>query len=317
MEIFISQHAWSHLLDMRHSAISKWCSGVAVNSMDSRQTQICLWLRKISLMVYGAMHQPDGKFEYVVHHIPPINIVIVIQLGQFDDDMSPEDEIGDWQHRPFTEEIDAILSPHLATLLRMSRLQEDDKKYLDQHIAHLPAYHYSKGVKTAAQKMSYACRGDLSVADCAHIMNWLHCNIIVTGKSMPWYDAPQSHAVTLVAAHRHKLSIAKAWDYIQNSPSLLAKHEMEREWHDPDLDAYNFLKYELLYQNRNKAGTNRASNCQWGLDVGPHANGWDPYILAAADWQNDPWSDTEEVLCKTSCITSLIKCAGWAKLQEC
>ncbi|KAJ7441030.1 hypothetical protein B0H11DRAFT_1640926, partial [Mycena galericulata] len=47
-----------------------------------------------------------------------------------------------------------------------------------------------------------------------------------------------------------------------------------------------------LFEDSCAAGC--AGNRQWGLDVGPHQNGWNPYADIPAHWHHEDRNDESE-----------------------
>lgn len=214
------------------------------------------------------------------------------QLGQFEDEALVEDILLNHGAYPYTAEINNYLLPHKETLLCMTQLSDEDCKLLDAQISNLPAYSVAKAAKQPMDKRALASRGDLQVIDCCRIYNWLSHHIGLAGNLVTWSDATEAHACMLVVQGMHPdFTVSDAWEFLQDAESPITAAELKKEYGDPDLDAYQFLKYEILYQNAEKS--NRATNCQWGLDVGPHQNKWNPYDLAHSDWADNPWDDVE------------------------
>lgn len=130
--------------------------------------------------------------------------------------------------------------------------------------------------------------GDASTDDEAAIIHWIseHCDPPL---STIWSSGlGPVHAMTLLLAHRHKLSVEQAFEYQIRDTDKQQRHKQEV---DVDLEAIQLLEDNIFAQTHlaGKAGLQ-----QWGLDIGVHQDRWKPYGLV------NTWQDrgTEERLNK-------------------
>jgi len=111
----------------------------------------------------------------------------------------------------------------------------------------------------------------LSTADYRALHNWFFWHGPLTSQGMDaaiQQGATWVHGVTIVLALRQGVSISTAWDNLRNErggcgdtlPIMVACVQ--------DLESVIFDQ---------KVGAGDAGLRQWGLDVGPHQDSWDPY----------------------------------------
>ncbi len=109
---------------------------------------------------------------------------------------------------------------------------------------------------------------------------------------------PIAHAHTVFLANQLKTKggakragltqgqlLDKAWEVqtFSSQQDLFLDVDIEREC----LMAFE----ELLFERSSRAGV--AGNCQWGLDVGEHQGGWDPYIGLPSTWNHEDRDESE------------------------
>uniref|UniRef100_A0A8H8CPT3 Uncharacterized protein n=1 Tax=Psilocybe cubensis TaxID=181762 RepID=A0A8H8CPT3_PSICU len=122
----------------------------------------------------------------------------------------------------------------------------------------------------------------LTIIERAQISNWFECKIANNDIKMriKWVSFPPlAHAFTLYIAHHLKQNprftdlsddrlIEEAWS-AQCWERPTSKNEI-----DVDRDCLQLFEEEI-FEVSARAGV--AGHCQWGLDVGPHQDGWNPY----------------------------------------
>lgn len=124
--------------------------------------------------------------------------------------------------------------------------------------------------------------GTLSTADCRALHNWFYWNGPFTsngGDAAVQQGSTWVHGVTIVLALRRGISITSAWNLLcteqggcgDNLPVMVACVS--------DLES-------AIFAQTKSAGD--AGLQQWGLDVGPHQDLWDPYNSAAG---METWTD--------------------------
>ncbi|KAJ6461762.1 hypothetical protein C8R45DRAFT_789600, partial [Mycena sanguinolenta] len=218
-----------------------------------------------------------------------------------------EDLLSDFHQVPYTEEIETALRPHATQLQALL----DDP--LENH-QHIPAAELALANQTATGIMSEALRaggvtsaGELSIVDRAGVSNWFYNNI--PGAKDPislvrWLGrVPIAHAYTILIASRNHNSIA---DFIHRTPEY---GRMDRQvavfkvaWHyqrsrrrfayaDVDKECLGDFE-ERLFEYSEQTG--QAGNQQWGLDVGPHQGGWNPYDNLPRHWDHEDRPEESE-----------------------
>ncbi|KAJ6552344.1 hypothetical protein B0H10DRAFT_2104636 [Mycena sp. CBHHK59/15] len=74
-----------------------------------------------------------------------------------------------------------------------------------------------------------------------------------------------------------------AWRYLSSQPS--------GGFTDVDRECLGFFE-ERLFEDSHEAG--QAGNQQWGLDVGPHQDNWNPYANIPRHWNHDDREDESD-----------------------
>jgi hypothetical protein len=75
-----------------------------------------------------------------------------------------------------------------------------------------------------------------------------------------------THCINLIAAKQHNITLEAAWELLKQ-PDPIPPIDVESR-------AVAALE-QIMFESSIEAGT--AGDEQWGLDVGPHQNGWRPY----------------------------------------
>ncbi|KAJ7658638.1 hypothetical protein DFH06DRAFT_1407053, partial [Mycena polygramma] len=216
-----------------------------------------------------------------------------------------EDEVFEFLRAPYTEEIETALRPHIDIL---QQLRDDP----DGHYPLIPASVFSSQQRFAkSSKGSEMMRhggiphtGDLRSTDCAGVANWVHhCVRGAKNSTSSWMGrVPLAHAYTLLIAHRHHTEILAEIDAKPKYASMdrqvaileLAWTRQKRPMHrypDVDHECLNIFEERLFEYS---FATGRAGNHQWGLDIGPHQEGWNPYANIPAHWNHDDREDESE-----------------------
>ncbi|KAJ7608528.1 hypothetical protein DFH06DRAFT_1309175 [Mycena polygramma] len=228
-----------------------------------------------------------------------------------------EDEVFEFLRAPYTEEIETALRPHIDILQQL----HDDP---DGQYPLIPASVFSSQQRFAkSSKGSEMMRhgdiphtGDLRSTDCAGVANWVHhCVRGAKNSTSSWMGrVPLAHAYTLLIAHRHHTEILAEIDAKPKYASMdrqvaileLAWTRQKRPMHrypDVDHECLNIFEERLFEYS---FATGRAGNHQWGLDIGPHQEGWNPYANIPAHWNHDDREDESE--------SELAVFAAWANV---
>ncbi|KAJ6457808.1 hypothetical protein C8R47DRAFT_1203316 [Mycena vitilis] len=232
-----------------------------------------------------------------------------IKLGKWThacETATEEDEVFEFRQAAYTDEIESALRPHIDTLQRLV----DDP---DGYYPNVPAAVYARQQETAdTTKGTEMLRhggipytGNLPSIDCARIANWVyHCVSGAKNSVVKWMGrVPLAHAYLILIAYRNQADILTE---IEHS----AKHiNMDRQaaifdiaWRyqkrpgsfrfvDVDHECLNIFE-ERLFEYSLAAG--RAGNQQWGLDVGPHQDNWNPYSGTPTHWNHDDRDNQSE-----------------------
>jgi hypothetical protein len=167
---------------------------------------------------------------------------------------------------PCSSSIAQILSAHHNTLEKLCLQNEEDiaeMKDSNDHDCVIPAmreYMFSESLE-----WRFGMSGDLSQEELLMICYWLRTNLKF--RANKWYTSPALyHAITLVLAKNHQMTLIEAWNFQKSYPKGILR--------DVDTFALAILE-ERIFDCSSKAGW--AGNCQWGLDVGPSEDNWNPY----------------------------------------
>ncbi|KAJ7582294.1 hypothetical protein C8J56DRAFT_750522, partial [Mycena floridula] len=213
-----------------------------------------------------------------------------IRLGQWSlasNEASDEDILSQPNAIPFTQEVDAALSPHRQAL---AVLFHDPDSVSPAEMDRFPALQQMKDrpLNASSDVLNF---GGLSLSDCAQVNNWFDWNIPeAPNLRHKWIRGtiPIFHALTLLLAHRfhsvhidlpdcppddqpleqHQFLLQRSWE-IQTDSAL--SHPMAV---DVDCEAIGALE-EAMFTDSADAG--KARYYQWGLNAGPHQDGWNPY----------------------------------------
>lgn len=167
--------------------------------------------------------------------------------------------------------------------------------------------------------------GDLPLEIQAQISNWFQEKLPgARQEKQNWLgQLPLSHGYTLVIASQHreefrsKTTFPKDGTMVEQEIFLLdAAWQLQRGSEDTkytgsklravdvDQECISSLEYKL-FQRSKEAGI--ASLCQWGLDVGPHQDGWNPYSQVPTEWHIDDFgTDLDQSELQVSCSGSLV-----------
>lgn len=164
----------------------------------------------------------------------------------------------------------------------------------------IPAKTWLQKQKKSLTKTLVPFASSLTMEERAMISNWFEEKISEGDKTLRrhWMGfLPIAHAHTIFLANKLKTRetdaagftqnhlLDKAWD-VQTSGTrqdLLFGVDVDREC----LEAFE----ELLFERSKEAGV--TGNCQWGLDVGEHQSGWDPYIGLPSTWSHEDRAESE------------------------
>ncbi|KAJ7086352.1 hypothetical protein B0H15DRAFT_782057 [Mycena belliarum] len=231
-----------------------------------------------------------------------------IRLGQWmhaNEAPNEEDMLFAFRDHPYTHEIDTVLRPHLKELEAL--LTDPDGDHPD-----IPALEFARAQKKSKTKTTEMLRqggipytGDLRSIDCARVANWFY-NCVAGAKEAThmWLGrVPLGHAYTILIASHHRQSIL---DEIQGDSRYTTMERQTAIFHiawgyqvgrptfrftDVDRECLGIFE-ERLFEDSHEAG--RAGNQQWGLDVGPHQDGWSPYINIPTHWNHNDREDESE-----------------------
>ncbi|KAJ7474341.1 hypothetical protein FB451DRAFT_1467183 [Mycena latifolia] len=219
-----------------------------------------------------------------------------------------DDLVFEFREAPYTEEIEDTLRPHLYDLQRLHADPDGDHPSI-------PAAIFSKAQKgLKMRKGSETLRnggvpftGELRSIDCARIANWFYrCVPGAKDSVADWMGrVPLAHAYTILIAYRNQEEILAeiqrnrdyadterqlaifniAWRYQTSRPAL--------RFVDVDHECLGFFE-ERLFENSMRAG--RAGNQQWGLDMGPHQDSWNPYANIPTHWNHEDRDENDSEL---------------------
>jgi hypothetical protein len=194
---------------------------------------------------------------------------------------SAEDILADPSSIPYSAEVNKALTPARKILGNiLTSPNEDPGEYV-----HAKAWLEDQG-KEVDDIIPYV--GTLSVIERAQIANWFETHVSLTKEArVLWMTRlPIAHAHTIFIAFRIRkdpcyktLTIPdlflKAWEaQLTGVPTILKNVDVDRE-------CVEFLEEEM-FENTDRTGA--SGNEQWGLDVGHHQGGWNPYIDAPKLW---------------------------------
>jgi len=152
--------------------------------------------------------------------------------------------------------------------------------------------------------------GNLPVIERAQLTNWFETHVALGNKNLrlQWFGRlPIAHACTLfIVAHlrtgrwtratfkNETEMLDYAWKIQTEDPPL------EKVFHNIDVDKECLERLEEeMFERSALAGS--AGNFQWGLDVGHHQEGWNPYDGTPIDWNHEDRESSEgehEVCCQ-------------------
>lgn len=259
-------------------------------------------------MSYGETEMRGRRSEYVFPSSEPslYSDALFFKLGQWTHpcQMAADSDsiLSDPQAVPFSEEIDAILSPH--TTIISDLIHQNDTLWENSSTASLPIARYiqkNRKAATEAQRQGMVfLAGDLSLNEQAQISNWIY-NKVEDAKTTVhlWVGgAALAHAFTVVIAHQKCADISKLAEYRSaKSPKERKQFMLDTAWkyqqstlqHDQssalavDVDKECLDYFESrLFERSLESGIARFY--QWGLDAGYHQGKWDPWAGLPNDW---------------------------------
>ena len=197
---------------------------------------------------------------------------------------STEDILADPSTIPYGAEVDKALSP-ARDRLREILLSPDDVPSEE-----VPAKKWLEDQKKSLTKTLIPFVGALSVSERAQIANWFETHISLTQDTrVLWLGRlPIAHAHTVFIAFRmhqdpHYKGLranlrelfSKAWEVqLTGAPTILNSIDI-------DAESMETLEEEM-FEHSNRTGP--SGNEQWGLDVGHHQDGWNPYSGVPKTW---------------------------------
>ncbi|KAJ7504614.1 hypothetical protein B0H11DRAFT_1709555 [Mycena galericulata] len=238
-----------------------------------------------------------------------------IRLGEWEhacETPTDEDLILEFRQAPYTNEIDKALRPYLGDLEKLLANSDGDSPSV-------PASVFSRAQKNAKGKCFETLRqggvpytGELSSSDCARVANWFYNCVPGSQNSVVnWLmRVPGAHACTILIAYRNleeimaEIQINPRYDNMDQQTAIFKiawQRQTSRsrfQFVDVDHECLNIFE-ERLFEDSCAAGC--AGNRQWGLDVGPHQNGWNPYANIPAHWNHEDRNDESESELQVSC----------------
>ncbi|KAH7907135.1 hypothetical protein BJ138DRAFT_1215655, partial [Hygrophoropsis aurantiaca] len=223
-----------------------------------------------------------------------------------------EDVIMGYLEINYSEAIDQILRPQTDTLQKLLNFP-DPMHYCDLPVGQYLISKNQSPLTTGGYGIKFS--GDLNPLEYAGIANWFHHHI-PGAKNAPhaWLGcAPLAHAFTLIVAHQKQhvfqclpdfpssASVNEQSAFILNSAwkSLQQKTKHQGIYVDVDKECLWALE-RRMFEDSMDAG--RAGNQQWGLDMGEHQHGWNPYEGLPTEWNfgDREFSETELEVCCNS-----------------
>jgi hypothetical protein len=195
---------------------------------------------------------------------------------------SAEDILADPSSTLYGAEVDKALAPALDDL-RDILLSPDNVPSES-----VPAKKWLEDQKKSLTNTLIPYVGALSVSERAQIAYWFETHVSLTKDArILWFGRlPIAHAHTVFIAFRmHQDSqyknltareiVSKAWEVqLTRVPTILNSI-------DVDAESVEALEEEM-FENTNRTGP--SGNEQWGLDVGHHQDGWNPYLGVLKTW---------------------------------
>lgn len=200
----------------------------------------------------------------------------------------------------FTPEIDAALTPSLPIFSRMLTNLDDVPSEEAPVMNYVRSRPTSRRLSAAHQSGLVPHAGDISFLDRARVTNWfeLHVPNAKADRRIWLGKAPLAHAFTVLiasrqrdafmadaefpragtAAEQEQYILSQAWD------SQMRRVADDTTIADVDLECLNSLE-RRMFEVSKAAG--HAGYWQWGLDVGDHQEGWDPYGNLPAEWHHN------------------------------
>ena len=242
--------------------------------------------------------QPNPYYHFIncTNHIS--------QLGQWkhaNEIETSEDILADPSTIPFTDEVNAVLSPFKRLLKNLLTCGPADiKKEI------IPAKLWLDTIKKPIQTTLIPYSGSLSIAERAKIANWFLT--FINKDAHIWLGRlPLAHAFTIYIAKHLKSDpklegldwealLEKAWEVqFTGTPSMLTDVDVEGEYLEQ-------LEGEM-FEVSQAAGI--SGHYQWGLDAGDHQD-WNPYAgMQDLNHGDRPGSDAE---LEVKHLTSLQRC---------
>lgn len=213
-----------------------------------------------------------------------------------------EDILLDFPSSPYTDEIDHALSPYRTLLhdILLSPMSVTRKiPSLEWHNIVSSSHFALQSIKSGIVPHT----GDVSILDQARTANWFFHKIKGAKLDISrWLGCvPMAHTLTILIACRKKNQLLTSIAAANNSSNLSEEEALwVAAWNlqqnevlapvgvDVDLECLSNLE-ERIFENSFEAGV--AGNQQWGLDVGPHQNHWEPYVGLPSSWIHE---DREE-----------------------
>ncbi|KAL0960361.1 hypothetical protein HGRIS_011985 [Hohenbuehelia grisea] len=172
---------------------------------------------------------------------------------------------------------------------------------------HIPARTFLQTSRKGLDSVIEHC-GDLSVVDCAQILNWIETKVpnTIQHRRHVYGGLVQAHACTIVLASRispfpgHENPAASHTDPLNDEPmrqwlELGWKRQLDaksQEWPPVDVDRECLHIFEeRLFERSARAGV--AGHHQWGCDTEGHQNGWNPYEGLPEEWDHEDYTYDE------------------------
>ncbi|KAJ7756899.1 hypothetical protein B0H14DRAFT_2238437, partial [Mycena olivaceomarginata] len=189
-----------------------------------------------------------------------------------------EDVLEGFRQVPYTDEVETALRPHLAQLQKLHNNPTGDHPGIPAVAVALENLRRAGGIPAV---------GDLLPIDCVRVANWFYNNVS---------GAADSHAYTILIAHRNRDSIASAikqeagYAHMDRQSAILViawSYQVSRHrfmYTDVDKECLSTFE-ERLFEYSKRTGV--AGYHQWGLDAGPHQDGWNPYHNLPYEWNHE------------------------------
>ena len=128
--------------------------------------------------------------------------------------------------------------------------------------------------------------GEFSNQEVAQVYHWLYDHL--PGKDEHTFIGTllTTHALTALERHRTSCSTGVETSMADAYRSLVVKSRKSRKQDGVDVDweCQKLLEEKML---RSTKESGPAGYQVWGLDLGPHQDGWDPYDDMPDDWRDE------------------------------